>query len=122
MPDASVQQEKWPHFVGYPEFGWWFWTEYAEGRMVSLGEVIGKTAGTVFWVEPERDRLFGAMLVERDVPSTDGWTLPAGLFVYQGTLEDDPASAGAYRSGDAKRTDLAPRFAPGMLRKTGAGR
>jgi hypothetical protein len=113
MPLAGSPQDRWPPFSRERLLGAWFWDHYRAGRVVDLAPVVAGTYGTVFWVPAEVAPGSGYCIVAaRDVRSRDGWTLPAGRYVYWRPLREGRAVPSLeVMLADPGRADLAPRFA-----------
>jgi hypothetical protein len=111
MPLAEIPEARWPPFAGEHLFGPWFWDHYRAGNLVSLGELIAATPGTVFWADTEAILGSECCVVARDVKSGQGYTLPRGRYVHHSVLRmaTQLPSLDVLLSGTGN-TDLSPRF------------
>jgi len=107
MPLAEASSSQWPPFTGENLFGGWFWDYIASGQIVPLASLIASTPGEIFWL-PMTGASAGCIAVAHDISSGDGWTLPAGTFVYYKDLQDGVAVPDL--DATPEPTDLAPRF------------
>jgi hypothetical protein len=111
MPRAGVSDTKWPPFTDGQLIGNWFWELVQAGRIVSIEGLIAKTTETVFWADTEAVFGSGCCVVERDLRSPEGYTLPSGWYIYHKALQ-----AGGQLSSwqglltSVSKTDLATRF------------
>jgi hypothetical protein len=87
MPLAGIPLQQWPPFTDDRLFGRWFWDYYQGGGIVFLSELIAGTRDAVFWADAKTILGSGCCVVTRDIKSPEGYTLPAGRYVYHEALQ-----------------------------------
>ena len=108
---ADAPKALWPPFTEEPLFGSWFWDYHRAGSIVRLDNLIAATPDTVFWVETEAILDSDCCVVERDVESSDGYTLRRGRYVSCQALEArTQVPSLAELLANPGKTDLASRF------------
>lgn len=110
MPLVDSSETEWPPFTGKPLIGNWFWDCYRAGSIVSVEGLIAASPGAVFWAETETVFGSGCCVVARDLPSSDGYTLPSGRFVYYKVLRAGTPVPSLHALLAGHKTDLATRF------------
>jgi hypothetical protein len=111
MPRAGGQETEWPPFTGGRVLGHWVWDYLHAGNLVSLGEVVARTPGTVFWMDAEPVMGWTCCVVASDIFGPEGCTLRRGRYVYYRALQAvAPVPPLSVLLADSRKVDLAPRF------------
>lgn len=113
MPLAGIPLQQWPPFTDDRLFGRWFWDYYQGGGIVFVGELIASTRDAVFWADAKTILGSGCCVVTRDIKSPEGYTLPAGRYVYHEALQAGvPVPSLEVLLASTNIIDLAPRLRP----------
>lgn len=111
MPLVGIPEAEWPPFADEPLFGQWFWEHYRAGRIISLGGLLARTSGLVFWADTVPILGSGCCAVAHDIRSPEGWTLQRGRYVYYQALRaGKPVPSLKALLADSGKIDLASRF------------
>ena len=111
MPLAGTSEAQWPPFTGERLLGHWFWEHHRAGSAVSLGDLIARTPGVVFWTYTEAIFESGCCIVMRDIEAPEGYTLQRGCYVYDQVLRaHKPVPLLDTLFNDYGKIDLAGRF------------
>lgn len=91
--------------------GHWFWEYHRAGSVVSLGDLIARTPGVVFWAYTEAIFESGCCIVMRDLEGPGGYTLRRGCYMYDQVLRTfEPVPLLDTLFNDYAKIDLASRF------------
>lgn len=111
MPLASISETQWPPFTSDRLLGHWFWEHQRAGSVVSLGDLIARTPGVVFWAYTEAIFESGCCIVMRDITGPEGYTLRRGCYMYDQVLRRrEPVPQLDMLFNDYDKIDLACRF------------
>jgi hypothetical protein len=111
MPRAGVPEAQWPPFTEERLPGHWFWEDYWDRRIVSVGGLIAETPATVFWANTKATLGTNCCAVAQDIGSSEGYTLRRGVYVYYEELRaGTPVPSLTALLADSGKIDLAARF------------